>query len=83
MGRHVMQDSMYYWKTCGSGGHVFHENVLWEDMSSRWAFLTGGCLVRNRHIMATESLCFKGRYVLQKNILRLEMSCMMTCFIKF
>ena len=27
-----MQEGMYYLKTCVSGGHVFHENVLWEDM---------------------------------------------------
>ena len=30
-----MQEGMYYQKTCVSGGHVFHENVLWEDMCSR------------------------------------------------
>ena len=37
IGWHVMQGDMYYWKTYGSGGHVFHENVLVEDMSRKWA----------------------------------------------
>ena len=28
IGWHVMQVvDMYYWKTCGSGGHVYHENI--------------------------------------------------------
>ena len=35
-----MQEGMYYWMTCGSGGNVFQENVLWEDMSCRTC-LTG------------------------------------------
>ena len=39
----VVLSFMYYWKTCGSGGLVFHENVLGEDMCSRWACLTGLC----------------------------------------
>ena len=43
IGSHVMLEDMYYWKACGSGGHVFHENVLEEDMCSRWACLTGLC----------------------------------------
>ena len=28
IGSHVFQEGIYYWKTCGGGGHVFHENVL-------------------------------------------------------
>ena len=36
-----MQEGMYYMKTCFSGGHVFHENVLMEDMCSRWACHAG------------------------------------------
>ena len=24
IGWHVAKVDMYYWKTCGSGGHVFH-----------------------------------------------------------
>ena len=28
IGWHVMQEGMYYWKTCCRGGHVFHGNVL-------------------------------------------------------
>ena len=27
LGMHVMQEDMYYWKPCCSGGHVFHENI--------------------------------------------------------
>ena len=42
IGWHFMQEGMYYWKTYNNGGHVFHENILWEDMTSRWACLTGG-----------------------------------------
>ena len=38
-----MQVDMHYWKMCGSGSHVFHENVLGEDRSSKWACLTGLC----------------------------------------
>ena len=30
-----MQEGMYYRRICGNGGHVFHENMLWEDVSSR------------------------------------------------
>ena len=26
IGWHVMQEYMYYWKTCGSSVHVFYEN---------------------------------------------------------
>ena len=29
IGWHVMQEGMYYWKTCGSGGHVFHESMCY------------------------------------------------------
>ena len=48
-----MQMGMYYWKTCVSGGrHVFHENVLWEDMCSRWACLAGLC--RSNHLSCCE-----------------------------
>ena len=24
-----MQEGMYYWKTCGSGDHVFHKNLCY------------------------------------------------------
>ena len=30
IGWYVIHEDMYYWKTCGSGGLVFH--VLLEDM---------------------------------------------------
>ena len=24
-----MQMDLYYWRTCGSGGHVYHENICY------------------------------------------------------
>ena len=27
IGWHVMQVDMYYWKICGNGCHVYHENI--------------------------------------------------------
>ena len=59
------QEGMYYWRTCDSGGHVFHENmcygrtcivggyVLQADMSCGKSW--GTCLMR---------LCLKGGHVL-------------------
>ena len=29
IGWHVMQVDMYYWKTCGSSGHVYHGNICY------------------------------------------------------
>ena len=43
---------MYYLETCVSDAHVFHENVLWEDMCSRWAYLAGLC--RSNHLSSFE-----------------------------
>ena len=36
-----MQEGMYYWKTCVSGGHVFRENMYYGRTCSRWACLAG------------------------------------------
>ena len=47
-----MQEGMYCLKTCVSGGHVFHENVLWEDVCSRWAYLADLC--RSNHLSCCE-----------------------------
>ena len=38
-----MQEGMYYLNTSVSGGHIFHENVLWENMCSKWTCLAGVC----------------------------------------
>ena len=57
---------MYYWETCGSGGHVLHENVLWEDMSSRWACLTGGHVLWE--VMYYGETCLTRGYVLKEDI---------------
>ena len=32
-----MQEGMYYWKTCGSGDHAFHENICYGR-----TYLVGG-----------------------------------------
>ena len=53
-----MQVDMYYWKTCGSGGHVNHENMSWEDMSSRWACLTGLCRTTIEAVVSLGNWCF-------------------------
>ena len=29
IGWHVMQMDMHYWKICGSGGYVYHENICY------------------------------------------------------
>ena len=29
IGWHVMQVDMYYWKICGSGDNVYHENICY------------------------------------------------------
>ena len=29
-----MQVNMYYWKICGCGGHVYHENIFYERTCS-------------------------------------------------
>ena len=41
-GGHVLLEGMCCWRKCGSGGHVFHENVLWKDMPCMRTCLMGG-----------------------------------------
>ena len=73
---------MYYWKICGSGGHVFMRicvfgrtcllgwHVLQVDMSCGKSCILG--------YLMNKRLCLK-----VKSILRLEMSNLMTCFVRF
>ena len=39
----VMQVDMYYWKTCGSGGHIFHENICYGRTCSVGGYVLQVC----------------------------------------
>ena len=43
-----MQVDMYYWKVCGSGGHVYHENICYG-----WTWPVGGHVLQIRAEAAT------------------------------
>ena len=38
-----MQVDMYYWKTCGSGGHIFHENICYGKTCSVGGYVLQVC----------------------------------------
>ena len=61
-GRHVLENVMSYWKSCLSGGNVFHEThlmgvhvlgetCLLEDKSCRRTFLVGGHIYYGRQAL--------------------------------
>ena len=63
---HVLQEGMYYWRTCCSEGHVFLENMLWEDVSFRRTCLTVKHVLWE--IMYYGVTCLMRGYVLQEEI---------------
>ena len=65
-----MQEGMYYWKTCVSGGRVFHENMCY---GSTWAYLAGLC--RSNHLS-----CCEFRHLVIFFPYSISFICWQTCF---
>ena len=79
IGCHGMQEGMYYWKTCVNGGHFFHENVLWEDIYSRWACLAGLC--RCNHLSCCEFRHLVVCFFFSSNVLFVLRHAFKECFV--
>ena len=68
-GWHVMQEGMYYSKTCGSGDHIFHENMCYERSCLIHGHVLQADMFVGSHVLwgyiSNERLFLKGGHVLQ------------------